>query len=324
MLIERGHAWLGPRPPGRHRLPPIRSTTAARCSGVVPQQPPTRLSPNSAAKFSLGVGELPGTQRVAGAVGGELGQPGVRHAGQRDPRVPGQVAQVLAHLARAGGAVEPDGIHAQRLQRGKRGADLAAEQHGASGLDRHVHDQRHAGAGRGDGALGAHHGRLRLQQVLAGLDDQRVRAPAQQARGAELVGVAQLGEGDVAERGQLGARPHRAENPARALVVDQWSAACRAIVADASDRLAILRVSPYSPRLPRFAPNELVVTQSTPAARYRSCTDLTMSGLVSFSTSLQPSWPRKSSSDASLACSIVPIAPSATTTRSAIARNSGT
>ena len=41
-----------------------------------------------------------------------------------------------------------------------------------------------------------------------------------------------------------------------------------------------------------------------------------MSGRVTLSTSLQPSWPSKSSSVGSWACSIVPIAPSATITRS--------
>src|SRR5215213_223524 len=45
-----------------------------------------------------------------------------------------------------------------------------------------------------------------------------------------------------------------------------------------------------------------------------------MSGRVTFRTSLQPSWPSKSSNDGSLACSIVPMAPSATTTLSARAR----
>ena len=42
-----------------------------------------------------------------------------------------------------------------------------------------------------------------------------------------------------------------------------------------------------------------------------------MSGRVTLRISLQPSWPSKSSRRGVLACSIVPIAPSATTTRSA-------
>ena len=77
------------------------------------------------------VGQLGRGERVPGAVGGELRQAGVGHAGQRDARVAGQVAQVLAHLARPGRAVQPDQADAERLQRGERGADLAAQQHGA-------------------------------------------------------------------------------------------------------------------------------------------------------------------------------------------------
>ncbi len=57
-----------------------------------------------------------------------------------------QVPQVLAHLGRAGGAVEPDQVDAQRLERGQRRADLAAEQHRAGGLDGDLADQRHGRA----------------------------------------------------------------------------------------------------------------------------------------------------------------------------------
>ena len=47
----------------------------------------------------------------------------------------------------------------------------------------------------------------------------------------------------------------------------QRSAAARASRADASDSSVIRSAIPYSPRLVRFAPNELVVTQSAPASR---------------------------------------------------------
>ena len=82
------------------------------------------------------VGELLGRERVGRAVLAEHRQPGVGHAGQADPGVPGQVAQVLAHLGRAGGAVQPDEVDAERLQRGQRRTDLGAEQHRAGRLDR--------------------------------------------------------------------------------------------------------------------------------------------------------------------------------------------
>ena len=70
-------------------------------------------------------------------------------------------------------------------------------------------------AGRRDGPAGSDDRRLGLQQVLAGLDDQRVGPAAQQAGGVGLVGVAERGERDVAQGRQLRARAHRAEDPAR-------------------------------------------------------------------------------------------------------------
>ncbi len=162
------------------------------------------------------IGQAVRLQRVAGPVGGEYRQAGVGHARQRDGRVAGQMAQVLAHLGGPGRAVQPHQVDAERLKRGHGRADLAAEQHRARGLDRHRRDQRRAGPGLGDGPLHADDGRLGLQQILAGLDDQGVGSAAQQPGRIELVGVPQLGEGDMAECRQLGARSHRAEHPARA------------------------------------------------------------------------------------------------------------
>ena len=164
----------------------------------------------------MGVGELRRGQRVVRAVRGEHGQAGVRLTGNGDPGVRGQVAQVLAHLAGAGGAVQPDHVDAERLQRGQRRGDFAAEQHRPGGLDRDLRDDRGI---RGHGPhrpVGADDGRLGLQQVLAGLDDQRVGAAAKQGLGVDLIAVAQLTERGVAEGGQLGARADRAEHPARA------------------------------------------------------------------------------------------------------------
>jgi hypothetical protein len=55
---------------------------------------------------------------------------------------------------------------------------------------------------------------------------------------------------------------HRGRRPVLAA-----SAAERAIFAPASDSSSIRSWIPYSPRLPKLAPNVLVVMQSTPAAR---------------------------------------------------------
>src|SRR5258708_10114960 len=99
----------------------------------------------------------------------------------------------------------------------------------------------------------------------------------------------------------------------------QASAAWRPMRATASDSSPIWSAMPYSPRVPRFAPNVLVVRQSTPASRYPSCTDLTMSGRVTFSRWLEAAWAGKWSRGVGEPCSMEPIAPSATSSRSPIA-----
>lgn len=166
----------------------------------------------------LGVGEFRRRERVVGAVAAEDRQARVGHAGQLNARVAGQVAQVLAHLGRSGGAVQPDHVDAERFQRGERGADLRAEQHGAGRLDRHRHDERDLVPGRLHGPAGGQDGGLGLQQVLGGLHQQRVGAACEQALGVLLVRVTDDIEGGVAEGGQLGAGAHRAQHPALAAV----------------------------------------------------------------------------------------------------------
>ncbi len=157
-------------------------------------------------------GELVGRERVLRAVRPEQGQPRVRHHRQRDPGVLGEGAQVLAHLGGPRGAVQPDEVDAERLQRGERGADLRAEQHRAGGLDGDLRHDRHPAALGGHRPAYAQDGRLGLQQVLAGLDDDRVRAARDETAAAFGVGVAEAGEGLVTERRQLRAGPDRAEH----------------------------------------------------------------------------------------------------------------
>ncbi len=122
---------------------------------------------------------------------------------------------MLAHLGRAGGAVEADEVDLERLERRQRGADLRAHQHRAGGLDGHLGEQRQPDAGRPERAPGAVQGRLGLEQVLGGLDEDRVRAPLDQAGDLGLVGVAQLGVRDVPQCGELGPRSHRSDDPTR-------------------------------------------------------------------------------------------------------------
>ena len=69
-------------------------------------------------------------------------------------------------------------------------------------------------AERRHGPAGADHGGLGGQQVEVGLGDEQVDAALDEAVGHLLVGVAQLDEADLAQRGRLGARPHDpATNP---------------------------------------------------------------------------------------------------------------
>jgi hypothetical protein len=115
------------------------------------------------------------------------------HVGQArdgDGRVGRQVAQVLVHLGRAGGAVEPEHVRPQRAQCGQGRPDLAAEQHRAGLLHGDLELERHVAAGGGHGPAGADDRGLGCQQVEVGLGDEQVDAALQQAAGHDLVGVA--------------------------------------------------------------------------------------------------------------------------------------
>ena len=156
--------------------------------------------------------ELVGLQWIFGAVGTQHGQPGVGHHRNGCAGVLGQIAQVLAHLGGPGGAVQTDHVDAQRFDRRQRGPDLTAQQHGASGFDRDVGDHRDVAAELGHRPARAEHGGLQLQQVLAGLDKDRIGAALEHAERGLGVRVADNRVLGVAQRGQLGARAHRAQH----------------------------------------------------------------------------------------------------------------
>ena len=56
--------------------------------------------------------------------------------------MPGKVTKMLAHLGRAGRAVEPDEVDPERLQRGEGGTDFSSQQHGAGGFHGHLDEHR--------------------------------------------------------------------------------------------------------------------------------------------------------------------------------------
>ncbi len=152
------------------------------------------------------------------AVSGQDGQAGVRHAHQGDTRLAGEMPQVFGHLPRARGAVEADHVDPERLQRGQGRTDLRAEQHGARRLEGEGADQRQPDSEGVHGTAGSYDGRLRLQQVLRRLHQQGVRAARDEPFGVAREAVPQRGVADVAEGGQLGARAHRTQHPARPAV----------------------------------------------------------------------------------------------------------
>ena len=163
------------------------------------------------------LGQPVGRQVVVHLPVHDRGEPRIGDAGDGDAAGPRQVAQGLAHLDRTGGAVEADHVDLHGVEHGEGGADLGAGQHAAGELDRHLRLQWHHPAERHHGPPGAVDGGLDREQVELGLDEQQVDAALEQAERLLLVGVAELGVGDLAERGELGARAHGAGHPARPL-----------------------------------------------------------------------------------------------------------
>ena len=159
-----------------------------------------------------GLGQLVRRQRVFSTVGAQHGQPRVRHHRHRDPGMLGQVPQVLAHLGGAGGAVQADHVDAEWFDRGQRRPDLRTEQHGAGGFDGHMGDDRDGPAQLCHRPTGRDHRGLHLQQVLAGLDEDRVGAAVEHAGHAFEVGVADDLERGVAQARQFGPGPDGTEH----------------------------------------------------------------------------------------------------------------
>ena len=156
----------------------------------------------------VGIGEFVGAEGVIRAIGGEDGQAGIRHRGDADEGCARERAQVLAHLARAGRAVEPDHVDAEGLEGGKRRADLCAEQHGPGGLDGHLRDDREICSGGVQGTPRAKERSLRLEQILRGLDQDGIDPALDHARHLDLIRIAQHRERGMAERRQLCAGAH--------------------------------------------------------------------------------------------------------------------
>ncbi len=141
------------------------------------------------------------------AVRALVGDAGVGDAVDRRGRVLAEEADGVAHVLRAGGAVEADHVDLQRLERGESGADVGAQQHLAA-----VGEEADRGLDRGGAAgdlerlAGAEDRGLDLEDVLRGLDDDQVGAALEQALGLLGEDGDQLAEPDLAEAGVLGRR----------------------------------------------------------------------------------------------------------------------
>ena len=154
--------------------------------------------------------QLLGCQVVVGAPVDHARQPGIREHADRQRRVLAEVAQVLLHLGRSGGAVDAEHVGSHRAHRDDCRADLRADQHPAGRLHRHLDLQRHLAPRRLHRPAAGDHRRFDLEQVHARLDDEQIDATLEQPAGLDLVGVAEIGEVDVAEARKLCARSDRA------------------------------------------------------------------------------------------------------------------
>ena len=160
-------------------------------------------------------------ERVTGMAGDQLGQTGIGL--DRDPPRPvlAQPFDVLGHLARAGRTVEPDHRHVERVDDGRSRGDVGPDQQCPGGFDRDLNQDRRVlvrGLAR---PLGAVDRRLDLQRVLAGLDDDGVDPALDQPGALHRQRVFEILIADMAERGQAGPRPDRAQHKPGAPVMGE-------------------------------------------------------------------------------------------------------
>src|SRR5205823_5309090 len=132
-------------------------------------------------------------------------------------------ADRLAHVLRAGAAVEADHVDAgQRLQRGHYRLDLGAEEHPAGEVVEDLGLDGDAAAELAAEAVDAGDGGLQLEDVDLGLDDEEVGAPLGEPPGLLVEDVNQLPVGNLRQGGVVGGGEHagradRAGGDARAL-----------------------------------------------------------------------------------------------------------
>ena len=144
----------------------------------------------------------------------------LRESGIRQNRnvlggIQAQIADRLIHLRRTGGAVQADHVDVVRLKRGQRRANFGAEQHGSGFLQRYLNLHRQPLPRLAHCLDHGDRGNLRLQQILAGLDQQHIDAAFDQRQRLLFIGRQHRVPTDVSERRQFCGWPHRSGDEAR-------------------------------------------------------------------------------------------------------------
>ena len=120
----------------------------------------------------------------------------------------GEPAHRIAHVLRPGGAVEPDHMHGERLERRHRAGDVGAEQHAAARVERHLRLHGKPAADFREQLFEAGDGRLDLEDVLRRLDEQHIHAAFDEVLRLQVVLLRKRGKGDSREGGIAGTRQH--------------------------------------------------------------------------------------------------------------------
>ena len=258
-------------------------------------------------------------QRIMRPAADQFGQTGIRH----DRNMPGPVVaepfDVLGHFARPGRAIQADHRHVERMDDRRRGGDVGADQQRAGRLDRDLDDDRDVLAGLRPRPLRAVDRRLDLQRVLAGLDQKRVDLAGDETGALHRQRVFQILIGDMSERRQPRARTDRAEDETGPAVTRNLGNRLARQFAGAAIEVERLvgdaELAERDRRAAKAVGRDRVGRRRADSVRWIS---RTRSGRLSQRISVQFSCPWKSRSMSRLRpCTCVPIAPSASSTRSA-------
>ena len=114
----------------------------------------------------------------------------------------------LAHVFRAGRAVQPDHVHAHRFQRRHCTRDVGAEQHATAGVERDLRLHRNPMAEFREQPLEAGERRLHLENILRCLHEQHIHAALHEVLRLPVVRLGKRLEGDIAERRIAAGREH--------------------------------------------------------------------------------------------------------------------